>query len=156
MSNKSSNKAKLKRLAHIASLLRDRSLLEKIGEAYETFVKRRTRSGKDVNERPFTPYSRQYAKKRKRLGLQTHIVTLEAKEIGGMLQSVDHVVFNDLDGVKAYIDGQRQAQIGYYHAVSGAGKSHVIREWWGLSKKGKEKIQGIIQTKLDEIFKTKL
>ena len=160
MANQNSkNIETLRRMARIAELIQDQELLQAIGLAYENKVRGRVRRGKDIHGQTFTPYSEQYRKKRKREGEPTHPVNLTMDHVSGMLVNVSHVVFNDLDGLKAYInnpsgDGPNKSQLGEWHQ-EGAGNLPV-REWWGLTDEQIEEIRETIVRELNEIFETEL
>lgn len=153
---KDDNKETIDRLRNILSLIYSEDVMEKVGNTYRTKVKDRTEMGLDIHERKFKPYSKAYARKRLKLGEPVDIVNLRIDHFNGMLLKIDHLVFNDLKGVQAYINDSDKAKIGRYHAVTGAGKSRVIREWWGLSDKQAEETAEIIGVKINEILEQKL
>lgn len=160
----SDNLAKIRRLRAVAELVYNQELLTKVGLAYESVVRKRTRAGLDIHGKAFQPYSPAYEGVRSRSGEPTHPVNLTMDHFTGMLASVDHVVFNDLSSVMAFVEGSRKrgkktvtnAQIGRYHAIDGAGKSKVIRKWWGLSDKELKDIEDLIELELDKIFTANL
>lgn len=146
------NLRKIVRLRKIGEGVLTLEVLTKVGEAYEVIVRNRTRQGRDLHGKTFKPYSPGYKRIRERAGEPTHPVNLTMDHFTGMLASIDHTVFNDMSGVQAYIEGDSKAQIARYHAIEGAGKSKVIREFWGLSDEESNKIRDLIETELDKIL----
>ena len=156
MAQNKNNEATLRRMARIAEIIKDQELLHKIGLQFAQHVRIRTQKGIDVKGHSFRPYSDRYAKKRSKAGQPTHPVNLTMDHKTGMLSKIDHFVFKDLSGLQAYISDPEKAQIGRYHHIEGAGKSRVIRQFWGLTDKQIELIRNEIKKDLDELFKENL
>ena len=155
MAKNSNNRETLKKMARMAELIQDQELLNKIGLAYTTMVRRRTQQeGRDIHGTEFAPYAKSYIPRKKKEGMSAHPVNMTLDKISGMMTKLDHVVFNDLDGVKAYINNAQKAQIGKWQQT-GAGNLPV-REWWGLTDQQIEKIRTTIAKNLDKIFETEL
>ena len=150
------NQDKIRRLVRFKDVFKDQELLHAIGLAYRRMVRGRTLRGKDVHGNSFRPYSESYAKLRKRRNEPTHLVNLTMDHITGMLEQIDHVVFNDLEGVSMFITDRRKSQIASYHNTLGAGKGKVIREFWGLDDNHKELIKKMILDHSDQYIQTEL
>jgi len=133
--------AKVKRMLNaLADKLHSQSLMERLGLMAERFIGKRTREGKDVSGSPFQPYSEPYKKKREKAGLSTHPVNLMWDEYTGMMRRVDHLVSRNFDKVLVYINDPHKRRIARYHDKSGAGKSRVVRHFFGLSDAEKKQI----------------
>lgn len=137
----------------ILKALKSQEFYNILGLAAIKIIKDRTRKGKDVKGKKFTPYSESYKKVRERAGLPTSPVSLTFDDISGMLTKVDHVVANDFSHVSVLIDDAAKAQIAKYHNELGASKKKVIREFWGiemnseikkLAKFGYDKLKNIL------------
>jgi len=127
----------------ILSALDNDKILNRLGLGGIRIVKERTRKGLDVDGKSFKPYSEGYKKKREEAGLVTDIVNLEFDDLEGMLHKVDHEVNNSLHSVQMLIDDPEKETIAGYHNIQGAGKSKVIRKFWGFSEEEKEKLRDI-------------
>jgi len=125
----------------ILTELQSQRWFEKLGFAIKTIVRKRTATGVDVDGKQFKKYSEPYARKRKRAGLQTHPVNLSWDDSFGMLYQITHEVFADYSGVEVFFGNADKERIAVYHNISGAGKSRVIRKFWGLN-----------QQEIDEVF----
>ncbi|XWN36083.1 MAG: hypothetical protein ROO71_08965 [Balneola sp.] len=150
------NKEKIRKLVRFKDIFKDPELLTNIGSEYRVMVSRRTRRGKDVHGVSFKPYSKNYEGVRKRLNKSIHPVDLTIHGVSGMLDQIDHVVFNDLEGVSMFIANKDKAQIAKYHNELGAGKSKVVREFWGLDDNHKSKIRKMILDHSDQYIQTEL
>lgn len=158
MAENDQNNEKLDRLVQITEFFKNQKLLNQVGLAYRTLVLRRTRQGKDIEGNTFQPYSAGHASLRQRLGEPTHVVNLQMDHIQGMLHQVGHSVTmgTDFASVEAWIQDPEKAKIGRYHHVQGAGKSKVIRKWWGLSNEQETKMEDTITSNLNEILQTEI
>lgn len=121
-------------------------------------IRKRTFAGKDVYGKSFQKYSPGYARKRERAGLLTHPVNLEFTRVSGMLDSLEHVVLQDLSDVQVKFTSDEAQQLARYHNIEGAGKSRVIRKFFGIElrteKKQLEKIGAAeIKKLLQKLFK---
>lgn len=120
----------------------------KISLAVNRIIQERTRKGIGVGGEAFKPYSEQYAKKRGRAGLPINPPDLKFDEKSGMMKRIDHEIFNDYKAVEIFINSPEKEQLAIYHNIMGAGKSKVIRRFWGLSEEEKEKIYELIDETL--------
>ena len=146
----SKNSDKIDKLKRFGEAFRSQELLTKLGVHFETSTRRRTIKGKDIEGHTFKPYSKQYAKKRRKLGEPTSPVNLRIDHRGGMLEKVDHAVARDLKSVEGFINDTDKERIGFYHAVSGAGKGRVIRKWWGMSEDDQDDGADILKEEANE------
>ncbi|MBC8377188.1 MAG: hypothetical protein H8E26_14180 [FCB group bacterium] len=126
--------------------------MEKLGLAAAFLIKERTAEGKDVDGDNFAKYSEDYAEKRRSENLPTHPVNLEFNAIDGMMHSIDHLVARDASKVVLYLRGSRNRRIARYHNKLGAGKSKVIRRFWGLNNDEQTKISELVQLDLKEVL----
>lgn len=154
----SDNEIKINRLREITEMGSSQKLLGKVGIAFRTLMLRRTRKGKDIEGQTFKPYSKPYARIRERAGEPTHVVNLTMDHVSGMLEKVTHstTIGTNLAQVEAWINDPEKSKIGYYHAFSGAGKSRVIRKWWGLSNEDEQRITKTVTDELDKYLETNL
>ncbi len=150
------NKEKIRKLVRFKDVFKDQELLTAIGLAWRKMVRGRTLRGKDIEGKSFKLYSSQYAARRKAKGEPVHLVNLTMDHITGMLQQIDHVVFDDLDGVSMFIADPKKSQIAKYHNELGAGKSKVVREFWGLDDNHKSNIRKMILDHGDQYIQTEL
>lgn len=146
--------ARLKKLPEV--LDENKAILNRVGMAFRTLVKERAQQGKDIHDQPFQSYSEGYTGVRRRLRRPLHPVDLTIDDVSGMIAKVDHTINASMSTVTAYINDPVKSQIGKYHAVMGAGKSKVIREWWGLSNAQEERILRIINVDIDKILNKEL
>lgn len=104
-------------------------------------IRSRTRKGKDVEGRAFRQYNKQYLKKRQADGiLNASLVNLEYSRVAGMLKSIDHMVSNDLSSVRIFFNNDRARTLAEYHNESGAGRSRIIRKFFGLTDNAARRI----------------
>jgi len=150
------NKEKIRKLVRFKDVFKDQELLTAIGLAWRKMVRGRTLRGKDIHGNRFKPYSKSYEGVRKRLNEPVHLVNLTMDHITGMLQQIDHVVFDDLEGVTMFIADPEKSQIAKYHNELGAGKSKVVREFWGLDDNHKSNIRKMILDHGDQYIQTEL
>jgi hypothetical protein len=103
-------------------------------------IKKRTREGKDVRGASFRPYSAGYRRVRQRANRPTSPVDLIFSNAGGMLDSIEGFINQDLTKLSIEFNKPDKERLAYYHNISGAGKGKVIREFWGLSEEESEKV----------------
>ena len=145
---------KLKRaLADIIDGLQSQKIMNRLGLAQERNIQKRTREGRDLNEKSFKSYSPKYAKRKLRqTAIPTHVVNLTFDDINGMMHSIDHVVFADLSGVELEFIDERKRKIAEYHNILGAGKSKVIREFWGVNEKEEKTLADLVEGEVNLIL----
>lgn len=137
-------------LNEVIDALQSRTLLNKLGLAQIRKIKSRTRAGLDLEGKPFKAYNEKYAERKEKLtGIPTDVVNLVYNDIDGMMASIDHVVASDLKSVALTFTKKDRARIAQYHNELGAGKSRVIRQFWGVSEQDSKDIAGIVQSDLD-------
>jgi len=133
--------AKVKRMLNsLVNKLHSQKLMNLLGLMAERFIQKRTREGKDVSGSPWAAYSEPYKKKREKVGLSTHPVNLMWDEYTGMMRHIDHLVARTFDKVLIYINDPHKRKLAYYHDKSGAGKSRVVRHFFGISDTEKKQI----------------
>lgn len=116
----------------IAHRLMNQQFWNKIALRAIRIIQVRTRAGKDVTGMPFRTYSKGYLRKRERKGIvPANAITLRFSR-NGMMQQIDHVVANDLESVQILFKDDRAKKLAYYHNISGAGKSKIIRRFLGI------------------------
>lgn len=133
--------------------LHRQAFLEKLGLAGERMIQKRTRSGKDIEGRPFKPYSDAYAEKRMRAGLPTIPVSLIWNDISGMMRKIGTEA--DPATGTAIIDftDAEKRRIASYHNVLGVSKPGAnLRVFWGLNQAERKDIAGIAQNETDVIL----
>lgn len=120
-------------IPELLDALRSHSLYTKLGLGAERIIKSRTRKGLDVKGSAFTDYSAGHLKKRKQAGItQASKVNLVFSPNFGMLASINHAVANNLESVAIQFENPEKEQLAVYHNITGAGKSRVKREFWGI------------------------
>lgn len=142
-------------LKKIVDALYNAELLNKMGLQAIHLIKKRTRQGKDIDGKAFKGgkgYSEGWERVREARHLPVDRINLEFDDIGGMLQKVDHVVFNDLSGVAVDITDDQKKKIAYYLSVSGAGKNRVKFPFWGLNNTEKDEVLAIAENQLELII----
>lgn len=122
------------RIQALLSALKSQTLLNKLALGVEFIIKQRTQKGFDLYGQMFVKYSDPYKKKREHAHLNTWPVDLYFDHTQGMLTKIDHVIANDFSSVRVLINDTEKEIIGGYHQTLGAGKSKVIRKWWGISQ----------------------
>jgi hypothetical protein len=134
--------------------LRNQTLLNKIGLAGIRLIKKRTREGifLEGSSPGHTTYSEGHKKKREKAGLPTSIVNLQFDDIDGMLTEVDHVILNSFEGVAIDIMDEEKREIGYYHNVSGAGKSRIKRVWFDLDDAERQQIVDLVEGEASDLI----
>lgn len=118
-------------------------------------IRNRTRQSRDMEGKKFREYNKQYLKKRRDAGiLNAATVNLEFSRAGGMLKSLDHMVAQDLESVVVYFNDDRARELAGYHNDTGAGRSRVIRKFFGITPDAAKRILGEIDyTKIDNLFR---
>lgn len=137
-------------LQTILDSLQNQTLLNKLGLAQIRKIKDRTRRGVDLSGKKFQPYNEQYAERKfKSTGIPTHVVNLTLDDISGMLQQMDHIVAVDFSSVEILFRDPRKRKLAGYHNELGAGRSRVIREFWGVNPQDEKDLLQIIGHDLD-------
>jgi len=148
------NTERLNRLfIKLVDKLHSQKLMENLGLLVERFIGKRTREGKDVEGRPFRPYSKEYARRRQRAGLQTHPVNLTWDEYTGMMRSIDHLVARTFDKVLVIINHPHKRKIALYHNLLGASKSKVIRHFFDVNAAETQKINAVVEDAVGKILR---
>jgi hypothetical protein len=137
------------RLDALLDALKSQKLLNKLALGVERIILDRTRKGMDVDGQSFTNYSEPYKKKRAAAQLNTYPVDLFFDHTSGMLTKVDHVINANMESVRVLINDPEKEKIGGYHNTSGAGKSKVIRKWWGI--KSSEELEKLRTLAIDTV-----
>lgn len=151
------NREKILKLKKLPELIGpDRPLLERLGMAYRTLVKERTQKGRDVDDKPFRPYSSGYLRTRRKKRRPTHPVDLTIDDVTGMISSITYRAEPKASRVISFISDSEKAQIARYHAVLGAGVNRIKRRFWGLSESQEERIRRIINVEIDKKIKSEL
>lgn len=127
-------------------------LLNEIGQFSMTKIKERTIQGKDVNNKPFKPYSKQYKMFREKKGLPTNKVDLTFT--GSMLSSMTYAIEGTnvriyfLNTVTNSFSDTRNSEKAFY--------LNEDREFFSLSKKDQTDISRIVSRHIrSELRKTK-
>jgi len=121
-------------------------LLNKLGLQQIHHIRQRTQSGIDLEGRPFKPYNEQYAERKfAETGIPTHTVNLTFNDVDGMLSplKLNHAINADLTAVELLFTDPEKRKLASYHDQLGAGRSRVIRRFWGVNE-GDEKVLGEI------------
>lgn len=153
------NREKIARLRKVVDVFKDREFLQNIALSFQTFVRERTiMKNKDIHGVPFREYSEEYAKVRERnnLGLDVDLIFSRLEGTDAMMESIDDLVFKDLSGVAMFMDNERAEELAIYHNIKGAGKSKVIRQFWGLTDEDKEAIVEMIGEHSLDYLKTEI
>ncbi len=146
-------------LENILNAFKNSELFNKLGLGSIRLIKKRTREGIDLHGSPFKPYSVQYAKKRNREGKQTDVVQLIYDDYFGMVSRIDHVISRNLESVSVIIDSLKsepdkpsKAEIAKFHNESGAGKSKVIREFFGHNPEEEKQLAELTNLEIKNII----
>jgi len=122
--------------------------LRNIGMDIREHIKKRTRSGVDVNYQQFAPYSPLYAEYRKGIGKTVDIVNLEDRS--EMHNSLAVKVMND--NAEIYYSDSNRAMVAFRHQ-NGLGKIPK-REHFGLnetdSQKFLDKLANAVKTRVSQ------
>jgi len=121
----------------LISALNNAKVFNKTGLGAIRIIRKRTRAGRDVRGNFFDSYSTGYLAKRQQAGYaNASKVTLEFAQVNTMLEAIGFKYSMGFGGaesiIEVYITDPIKAQIAYYHNVSGAGRSRVTREFWGI------------------------
>ncbi len=109
-------------------------------------IRKRTREGLDVDGNPFAEYSESYKPKRERNELPTDTPDLAFSVRDGMMQSLRYELSDG--GIELGFDRTDKALLASYHNVQGAGKSKVIRKFFGISTEEEQQLADLIQDDL--------
>ena len=134
--------------------LHSQRTLNRLGLAGQRTIKSKTRAGLDIHEQPFADYSDKWAEVREVEGLPTNIVNLEFNDVDGMLAHIDHVISNDLKTVALDIEDPIKRKIASYHNDEGAGRSRVVREFWGFTEDDDKDLTGLIGKDIETMLNT--
>ena len=139
------------RLERVGRGLADRRLLEELSGEAKEMILQRTSEGRDVEGRPFRPYSKGHARARKKKGLGTSRVDLRfsGKMLGGIDTEVDEA--SGLGRV-FFRDGEAETRAGY-HESKGAGRTRVRRAFFGLSGDDVERLKGLVRRHVERVIK---
>jgi len=145
---------KLKQVfADILDGIHSQKMMNKLGLAQQRNIQKRTREGRDLLENAFRPYNPIYARRKTRkTGIPTNVVNLIYDDVNGMMKSIDHVVFNDFTGVELFFTDDQKKRLAEFHNILGAGKSKVIRNFWGVSKPEEESLAELVEAELNLIL----
>lgn len=132
--------------------LKKQQFFNKIGLGAIRLIKKRIRSGKDIKGSTFQPYSDNYVLVKSRAGFANpEKVNLTLARVGGMLAAIDHKSVGE-DTVEVYFTDPLKEQLAYYHNVSGAGKSKVLREFFGLNEEEEDTLTELAQSEAEKIL----
>jgi len=136
------------------ALRHNKKLMALIGNFMKLQTLQRTAKGVDVNEIPFVPYSKPYAKKRKAAGLP--IGKVDLFWTGSMLASMTYV---PQDGVVRlyFMDttdkfGMRNPKKAYFNQTFGA-RSKRSRRFFAISLKDVVAIEKMVKAYIDSYLK---
>lgn len=123
--------------------LKSQYIQNQIGITGVHLVQGRTRKGIDIFGNKFKPYSKSYARKRRKLNLFTNIVNLksDANANTGMVNNLTYTVSSDFSTVLIHLRDKSKEKLARFHQILGAGKSKVIRQWVGFTKKQNQQLQ---------------
>lgn len=142
-------------------VLVDAQLMSEVGDFALSLIRRRTAAGKDVTNQPFRPLSPGYAKqKQQALGTGNADLTVSGRmlnEMGRLAVTEKTVTIGFAGGSTGgggravggtFIQRSRAvpgADKALFHNVTGAGKAHVIRKFFGLTPDEKTTIAERVQ-----------
>ena len=114
-------------------------VMREIGKLAVEEILRQTDAGRDYQGRPFKPYSEGYAERKAtyrggRMGANVGTGTPDLKVTGRMLNDMQIVGVTPRRVTLGFVTA-RSAELAFYHVESGAGKSHVIRDFFGLTQR---------------------
>jgi len=138
-------------LSSLSSGLHNQAMLNNMSLAAIRIIKKRTREGRQIGGLPFKGgqgYSDGHEKKRREAGLPVDRINLEFNDYNGMLQHIDHIVFNDLSGAEVDIYDAQRRKIAYYLNTAGAGKNKIKFPFFGLSAEETKLIGGLVEDQL--------
>jgi hypothetical protein len=135
----------------LADIFLRRQALDRIGLQIGTIIKRRTAQGYDYHGQKFQYYSKGHMKKRSAEDLPIANVDLHFSMYDGMMDRIDYSIDNNL--VTMYFSDEKKEQLAFYHNVSGAGRSRVIREFWNLSESEMAQVMALYEEDMNAILK---
>lgn len=114
-------------------------VMRTIGRAAVEEILQQTEAGRDYQGRPFKPYSEGYAERKAkyragRMGANIGTGTPDLKVTGRMLNDMQIVGVTARKVTLGFVTA-RSAELAFYHVESGAGKSRVIRDFFGLTQR---------------------
>jgi hypothetical protein len=117
----------------------DAKVMREIGKLAVDEILRQTDAGRDYQGRAFKPYSEGYADRKAtyrggRLGADIGTGGVDLKVTGRMLNDLQIISTTPRKVVLGFVTA-RSAELAFYHVESGAGKSHVIRDFFGLTQR---------------------
>lgn len=122
-------------------------LLKAIGTEAITHIRKRTESGKDINNVDFEPYSDSTIYRKNKKGTKSNKVNL--KDSGVMLRSLNQKQI--VNGVEVFLSNRNR--VGTYH--QNGTDSLPQRQWFGLTKLAKRNIINKVFNKMKAKFKNK-
>lgn len=122
-------------------------LLKAIGTEAITHIRKRTESGKDINNVDFEPYSTSTIWRKNKKGTKSNKVNL--KDSGVMLRSLNQKQI--VNGVEVFLSNRNR--VGTYHQNGTDGLPQ--RRWFGLNKSTKKNIINKVFNNLKAKFKNK-
>ena len=140
-------------LLEILEFTQSEKLWNRIGLAQERNIKKRTTRGIDLLGNVFKPYNEKYARRKYReTGINAHVVNLIFNPINGMMDSIDHKVLEGNAGVEIFFTNEQKNRLAEIHHALGAGKSKVIRKFWGVNKDDDDSFKQILTDEIDLIL----
>jgi len=112
-------------------------------------IQKRVKANKDLSGQKFKPYSDAYKKRRLKAGKPVDRVYLEYT--GQMLAAMTHKAFTT--HAQLYFATPRSETLAKYHSRDGAGKSRVIRSFFGITESEELKINKYVNTLLKNKLK---
>lgn len=146
----------------------DAKLMTEVGDLALSLIRRHTAAGKDMHGAPFAPLSPGYAtQKQQELGNSRADLTVSGRMLNemGRIKVTDKTVTIGFAGGGTGSGGARGgtfiqrsrsvagADKALFHHVSGAGKSKVKRQFFGLSAAEKDRIRAAVQAHLSKAVK---
>lgn len=113
-------------------------VMREIGSKAIEEIQERTTSGRDMHGVPFQSYSEGYAKRKAAYrGEGYGAGTVNLRGIGPGGRMLNDMGITQIGKRRVVIGFRTKAKIAlaFYHVVSGAGTSHVIRDFFGLSQR---------------------
>lgn len=128
----------IERLDRFSKKITARDVLEQLAVMVKNVIRVRTASGKDVEGKPFAKYNKAYAKQH---GKTLVDLTLTGKLMNSMTQKV---ISNNTAKVffinTAYKSGINTVKLAGIHNEEGAGRSKVVRRFFGLADTDLDKL----------------
>ena len=132
--------------------IEDIKLRNKLGLGALRIIRKRTREGLDVDGNPFAEYSESYKPKREANELPTDTPDLAFSVRDGMMQQLRYDLSDG--GVDLGFDTAEKALLASYHNTKGAGRSKVIRLFFGLSTDEEQQLADLIDDDLAVAFQS--